>query len=180
MQIVTKRLENLQSSLACNDSSSLQQTERFTAGTTWKLARISRLAGFVVRYLGLSATPPEFAEHAVSGATKDSQNPGPLPQVPCVQGLPFLQAGRLTTFFVVPDFLFLSRVTASRCTSRPDWTGLGLGGDDRSSAPAPLTACEWATSVSHGSHKGPVSSCDSISHFELLLTHDHPRHDSWL
>lgn len=39
--------------------------------------------GLVVRYLGLSATPPEFAERLLAELQKNSTNPGPLPQVPC-------------------------------------------------------------------------------------------------
>lgn len=75
-----EQMSNPQRALAYNDSSSLQQTERFTAGTTWKLARISRQTGLVVRYLGLSATPPEFAERLLAELQKNSTNPGPLPR----------------------------------------------------------------------------------------------------
>lgn len=74
-----EQMRNSQSAPAWDDSSSLQQTERFTAGTTWKLVRISRQAGLVVRYLGLSVTPPELAERLLAELQKNSMNPGPLP-----------------------------------------------------------------------------------------------------
>lgn len=74
-----EQMSNSQNALAWDDSSSLQQTERFTAGTTWKLARISRRAGLVVRYLGLSVTPPELAERLLAELQKNSTNPGPFP-----------------------------------------------------------------------------------------------------
>lgn len=124
-----EQMSTSQRELACNDSSSLQQTERFTAGTTWKLARISRQTGLVVRYLGLSATPTRICGAAVSGATKELYEPGSPPQVPCFQGLPFLQAGTLTpslccAWFPVP-------VPCDRIALHaPDLTGLDsvLGG----------------------------------------------------
>lgn len=107
--------------------------ERFTAGTTWKLARISRQAGFVVRYPGPIGNPTRICGAAVSGATKEPASPVPYPRVPCLQGLPLSAGGGQTNnFFVVPDFLFLSRVTvtASRCTSStgPDWNSVWRAG----------------------------------------------------
>lgn len=116
---------NPQRSLACNDSSSLQQTERFTAGTTWKLARISRRAGLVVRYLGLSATPPEFAEQLLAELQKTLSTRVPVPG-PLLPRFAISAGGQTNNLFVVPDFLFLSRVTASRlhvlALTGPDWT----------------------------------------------------------
>lgn len=95
-----EQLSSAQSTLACNDSSSLQQTERFTAGTTWKLARISRQAGFCRALSGAIGNPTHICGAAVSGegrSYKRTYEPGSLSQVPGFQGLPFLQAGRLTT-----------------------------------------------------------------------------------
>lgn len=80
---------------------------------------------------GYRQTPPEFAERLLAELQKNSTNPGPLPQVPGAQGFAVSAGGHTNhTFFVVPDFLFLSRVTASRAArTRPDWPGLGLGGE---------------------------------------------------
>jgi len=75
-----EQLTSAQETLACNDSSHVQQTERFTAGTTWKLARISSQVGFVVRYLGLSATPPEFAERLLAEIQKNPRARVPSPR----------------------------------------------------------------------------------------------------
>jgi hypothetical protein len=156
---------------ACNDSSSLQQTERFTAGTTWKLARIPP-SGWVCRPLsGAIGNPTRICGAAVRGATKEPTNPGPPPLGPLRPVCRFCRRGTLTTSLLcLISFLFLSRVTASRCTSstRLDWTGLNSGRPIISAQrPALLTACEWATSITHGGHKGPVS-CDSIPNSQPL------------
>lgn len=111
-----EQMSSPQSEPACNDSSSLQQTERFTAGTTWKLARISRPAGLVVRYLGLSATPPEFAERLLAELQKTSRDPDPFPG-PLPPRFAVSAGGRTNNLFVLCLVsCSCPRVTASRCT----------------------------------------------------------------
>lgn len=77
--------------------------------------------GLVVRYLGLSASPPELAERLLAELQKTLRTQAPLPGP---LGSRFaVSAGRQTKnlFFVVSGFLFLSRASAvpGDCTTTP-------------------------------------------------------------
>lgn len=144
--------------------------------------------GLVVRYLGLSANPTRICGAAVSGATKELYEPGSPPPGPWRSRFAVSAGGQTNhTFFVVPDFLFLSRVTASRLHALV-LTGLDsvLGGTtDLQRQRHSRHVSGRPASVSHGSpviqsqRACSVSTCDSISDSilnELLHTRDHPRH----